>query len=653
MSASRTLFLFLGLTALMNPAFGDERLALKRAHPDVSFLELAPGRMAVFGCEMTPAATPSLATQRWWDHYSNVLGNSALELVEQRISEIQGGRFTVFAYTQTLDGIPVEGSVIRVIVRNEPKGSAVVLVSADISPLAPTFVEPTIASDSLVRLVESSDYGYFEKYSDPELIWHRGANLTLCWSFLAHRRVGAYETMRFSIDASTGAVIEARDALYYNDVAGTVTGQGSPGLLPNVSYNQPVSLPVPGAIVDVSGITADTDTNGNYLATLGSPGAATASVSTNGLWVNVRDDATGTALMASMTGTAPGTINLELNALPTDAGTDQVNCFVHVTGAHDFLKSYDPGLTVIDAGPGCVVNLPFPGIAAFDPMSNEMIFGIGGTFFDPFSGQSITLTSLAYSTIVVHEYGHFVHLALGLTDQAFGEGYADTLSLMVFNDSVSGADFMGPGTFGRDAATADKQYPCSDPDPHVCGQLLAGVWWDIKEALEVDLGTALGLETARQLFVDWSSVTSGGMGDNSAHPMTAVEILTLDDNDGNLANGTPNYAAICAGFDLHSIDCPVIQTTPEFQRGDANNDGSFNLSDAVVSLTYLFLSGSVDCLDALDVDDNGTVNLPDPVLALNYLFTNGAPPANPFPSCGTDTTPDVNGDLGCLATVCP
>ena len=82
-----------------------------------------------------------------------------------------------------------------------------------------------------------------------------------------------------------------------------------------------------------------------------------------------------------------------------------------------------------------------------------------------------------------------------------------------------------------------------------------------------------------------------------------------------------------------------------FERGDANADGSRDLSDALTILLFLFDgTASPTCLDALDVDDTGDVVLTDPIFLLRFLFLGGAPVPAPVGSCGTDPTAD---ELGC------
>jgi hypothetical protein len=118
-------------------------------------------------------------------------------------------------------------------------------------------------------------------------------------------------------------------------------------------------------------------------------------------------------------------------------------------------------------------------------------------------------------------------------------------------------------------------------------------------------------------------------------------------------------------------DCPGVNDTnpildalevlggsvePGFRRGDADQNGSLQLTDAVQILGHLFLGIPTkvpQCLDAADADDNGQVQLTDAVRVLSFLFLGvgtiplpGPPPA----ACGPDPTADLLG--GCVFA-CP
>ena len=85
------------------------------------------------------------------------------------------------------------------------------------------------------------------------------------------------------------------------------------------------------------------------------------------------------------------------------------------------------------------------------------------------------------------------------------------------------------------------------------------------------------------------------------------------------------------------------------RRGDSNDDGGANLTDAVHVLGYLFLQGATPgCLEAANANDDGEVNLTDAVYLLNYLFLAG--PELPAPGnvvCGVDPVASAS-QLGCI-----
>ncbi len=85
----------------------------------------------------------------------------------------------------------------------------------------------------------------------------------------------------------------------------------------------------------------------------------------------------------------------------------------------------------------------------------------------------------------------------------------------------------------------------------------------------------------------------------------------------------------------------IKQFEGEFIRGDCNNDGGIDISDAVKILFFLFLGNTVDCQDACDADDLGSVTITDAIFVLQFLFLNGPSPLSPFPEQGRDPTPDT------------
>ena len=110
-----------------------------------------------------------------------------------------------------------------------------------------------------------------------------------------------------------------------------------------------------------------------------------------------------------------------------------------------------------------------------------------------------------------------------------------------------------------------------------------------------------------------------------------------------------------------SADRPMLRVTYKippppaptlFRRGDSNDDGSSDLSDAIHILGHLFIgTGAPTCMKAGDWNDDGTMDISDAIGLLGYLFLGSEPPKAPFGACGTDPTPD---SLDCAAfTRCP
>ncbi len=90
-----------------------------------------------------------------------------------------------------------------------------------------------------------------------------------------------------------------------------------------------------------------------------------------------------------------------------------------------------------------------------------------------------------------------------------------------------------------------------------------------------------------------------------------------------------------------------------FERGDSNQDGKVDLSDAVFTLGFLFLGEDPSyCLDAMDADDDGQVIITDAMYALNFLFKGGEALPPPFPAPDVDPTDDLlDCDNGAFARI--
>ena len=384
-------------------------------------------------------------------------------------------------------------------------------------------------------------------------------------------------------------------------------------MLPDVDYNPPVEMDMPEIEVSIAGgDTGFADRDGNYVLMNGRIGPVTVETIVNGRWVRVMNQA-GDELFLSQEVLPPGPADFLFNTAPEEFTTSQVNGLVLTTGSHNFFTDRQPDFDGLDIQLAALVNNTGACDAFFN--GNAIIFLRAGT------AGPYECVNTCYSTVVAHEYGHFVLSRHGLGGGAFVEGYADAYALLIFNDPLMGADFAGPGTSARDYNCNRYQYPCTGAEPacgtefivqnpsHGCAKVLGGIWWRIKGNLQETMGEEPGLELTRQLFTDWTGITMGGIGLNSAYPQTAIEVLTVDDDDGDLDNGTPHDGEICEAFAAFGIDCPGV-------FGDLNGDGIVGVADLLILLASWGPCPPEPDPCPADLDGDGTVGVADLLLLI-------------------------------------
>jgi len=137
----------------------------------------------------------------------------------------------------------------------------------------------------------------------------------------------------------------------------------------------------------------------------------------------------------------------------------------------------------------------------------------------------------------------------------------------------------------------------------------------------------------------------------------AVESLRWDFGDGaQSADASPTHEYRAAGAYAVSLTVAaegrektatkpayiVVRFAPVFLRGDPNEDGRVDLSDAISILRMLFGGRALPaCEDRLDANDDGQLTIADAIRVLSYLFAGGPAPPAPFPVEGLDTTEDT------------
>lgn len=535
-----------------------------------------------YGMPMTMGATPEDAAELWLESHSEAFGAGALELRQlwaspvmlgeewgggQQIGQGDGGpagKFTAFGYQQFIDGLPVEYGNVRLLVLNEPVPRVVFAAATVAPPLGPLQARINLEGELAVQLVQSMPlFRGLKEWGQPELAIYQGDGEwtapSLVWKFVGENpELAAMESKTFFVDTATGRLVHVRNEIYHNDVTGTVKGWASPGTLPDAPYNPPTLQNIPEMRVRIEG-GPNSFTTRDGLFAFSNAGSTLINIGTGvgvaqsfgGRWVNVVPNGVA-AVSQTLQVTPPGQVHFVLNTGPSEQMTAQVNVFIGTILTHNYFKDRAPTFTALDTAIRANTGVSGSCNAFFratDPSIN--FYNAGGGC--PNSG---------YSSVIAHEYGHFIVNRLNLGQGGFGEGYSDVIAMLLYDDGVVGRGFTGQNSVLRNPIAANVQYPCpTSQGIHYCGQIVGGVWWRMRNNFGSAYGASQGLAMVRDLQVAWSLQTVGGTGSsnrNSAHPGTAIEVLVLDDDDGNLGNGTPNWQHICSAFNAHSIDCPEL-----------------------------------------------------------------------------------------------
>jgi len=158
----------------------------------------------------------------------------------------------------------------------------------------------------------------------------------------------------------------------------------------------------------------------------------------------------------------------------------------------------------------------------------------------------------AFSTVVAHEWGHGIDDRYGGISQTNGlsEGWGDIIGCYLVDTPDLGSGFQTPGVPLR-SGNNTVQYPCSGCGVHTAGQSWMGFAWKLRERLAVTLG-----DRNAAINLTNNIVLTTIAADATDQQGAVREVFIADDDDGNLSNGTPNYADLAWAADQHSLPYP-------------------------------------------------------------------------------------------------
>ena len=406
----------------------------------------------------------------------------------------------------------------------------------------------------------------------------------LVWR-VALRVAGESGTWLALVDAHTGAIRSFIDDNRYARVKGGIYPVSDDQICPD-GCEQP-NYPMPFADITIGGSAQTASSMGLFSCT---PGGSSATTTLSGPYIKVND--TCGAIVQSVT----CDLDLDLSgsagadcAVPAGGSAGNTHAarsgYYHLNRIAEHARAWLPSRTWLTSQLTDNVNL--------NQTCNAFWNHTSINFFK--SGGGCNNTG-EIAGVVLHEWGHGLDENDGGGFDNPSEAYADITAFLATHDSCMGRGFRQFGTCG---GYGDTCLTCTgvrdqDWDSHAshtpatpagflttncgggsgpCGKevhcesyVAAETVWDLATR---DLpATGLDLASSWQL-VDklWykSRLFSGGPAYNCALPSSDgcsagswfQKFRTIDDNDGNLANGTPHAAAIFAAFNRHKIACGV------------------------------------------------------------------------------------------------
>lgn len=336
------------------------------------------------------------------------------------------------------------------------------------------------------------------------------------------------------VDPGTGAVIAVRDVNVY--ATGTVLYRvvdRHPGRGRTVA-------PAARAFVAIDGTAAITGADGGVTWPGDAAGALVASA--RGDLVTVVNHAAGGAAATAAMSVVPGGAAV-WDASQVEVDDAQVNVFHGINVAKQFVRTrLDPRMPGLDAAIVANVNVAQDCNAYFDGAALNFLR----------ASPNCRNTGLVQD-VVFHEYGHVVHKAevipgVGAIDRAMGEGAADFLAASITNDSGVGRGFNYTDAPVRDLdpAGTEATWPRDIGEIHRTGLIYAGALWDLRTAAIAAMGEASGIDFTLGIYLATLRRASN-------IPTALVEALAADDDDGDLANGTPHECLIRAAFGRHGL----------------------------------------------------------------------------------------------------
>ena len=556
----------------------------------------------------TSVASDWFALGRHWINETKAMHMvDGAELVEERFRYLPLGqgnttdKITV-RFNQVIGGVPVESGSINVLFSTSGRLLSIHTTAAP--EVLDSSARPTIRAgfaNLAAAQAFKAEFGHEPTVQGAERLVHAHIDSgesrvwALAWQVEAMVEIDGETPIGrlYTIDAHAGTVLKSVSTVHNFDVRGTISSNATPGLTADRAANPPIPFAMPRVRVTSSAGNVETDRDGNFNIT-GVNTPLDLTVDYFGQFTNVNNDS-GADYSITFQNVQPNVQNdLLMNPSPTEDITSQANAQLHINVLRDFIKDRFPMDTTADFRATANVNLAQTCNAFFNQSSVNFYSAGGGC------------NNTAFTTVVAHEMGHWLNVRYGTGNgsDGMGEGNADVFAMYVYDNPVVGSFFTTGGGSIR-TGTNTRQF-CGDTNPgcygavHTDGQVWMGAAWKVRVNLNNSLGNAMGDMVADNLFLGWMN----SFNQTGIRSIIETQWLTLDDDDGDISNGTPNYPVIDAGFRTQGFpgfDLPFITlsnvtelpnvTTPAANY-TVNADATMNLGTTLTSVELFSRTGS-------------------------------------------------------------
>ncbi|MFV8753780.1 MYXO-CTERM sorting domain-containing protein [Nannocystaceae bacterium ST9] len=337
------------------------------------------------------------------------------------------------------------------------------------------------------------------------------------------------------VDAASGDPVARRSTLMWANLQFEVQQRSTVG--PRVGF------PARGVSVEIAGVPQFTDQAGGF--TVAAANSA-AEFGAHGQLVTVSNDAGPDAALITTASPASSVLWGDGEDEQLDA---QLNTYVHALLVKDRVRSIAPDFDYLDQQLQVTTNIADVCNAFSDGDSLNFFLSGGGC-----------QNSGRIADVVYHEFGHSVHTqslipGVGVFDGALSEGIADYLAATIVDDPKMGIGFFFDASPIRDLDPEgfEWHWPEDKGEVHDEGRIIGGTLWDLREALRAEQG-ALGIAKTDHIWFE-------GIRRAVDIPSMYLEALAANDDDGNLANGTPDACVINDAFAAHGLFEPPLGVT--------------------------------------------------------------------------------------------